>query len=56
MVASVDTITQVIQVVRKHVSDETMQVIIQELLQVPGNKSFQDTVQRMADLTKSVTE
>jgi hypothetical protein len=50
MVASVSSIEAVVRIVRKHVSDEKFQVIVSELIDVPGNASFRESVMRLADL------
>ena len=49
MVASVDTITDVIRVVRHHVNDDTFRAIINGLSNVSGNKSFRETIQRLKE-------
>lgn len=48
MVASYDTVEAIYRTVRKHVSDEQMEGIIDELLLLPGNKSVRDTIRRLA--------
>ena len=47
MVASYDTISQIMEVVKRHVTEAQLRRILQELLEVPGSKSFRDTVQRL---------
>jgi hypothetical protein len=47
MVASVDTVNQLIHVLQTHVDDKTMTKIIQDLELIPGNQSFKDTVIRL---------
>jgi hypothetical protein len=47
MVASVNTVDQVLEVLEKHVDPATMVKILDELLDVPGNKSFRDTITLM---------
>lgn len=51
MVASNDTVAQVIAVVRRHIDNETWLRILAELEEVPGNKSFRDTIKRMRKIT-----
>lgn len=56
MSASHETVEQVYRVVRKvllrHTTEEqtniVMEKIVDELLEVPGNKSFRETVRRLA--------
>jgi hypothetical protein len=48
MVASNQTIEAIYSAVRRHVTDEQMQSIIADLLKIAGNKSFRDTVKRLA--------
>lgn len=50
MVASYDTVEQVYRAVRRHVTDEQMEAIVDDLLQISGNKSFRDTIKRLAVL------
>jgi hypothetical protein len=47
MAASYDTVARVLHVVRRHVDDRTVLKIALDLLDVPGNRSFRDTVQRL---------
>jgi len=44
MVASNDTIVQVIRVLKRHVDNATLRRIFADLRSVPGNKSFRDTI------------
>lgn len=50
MVASHETVEQIYMVVRKHVTGKQMELILRDLLEVPGNKSFRDTIGRLADI------
>jgi len=53
MVASNDTTVRLIyEVLKRHVSDDQMQAIIEDLMNVPGNKSFRDTIERLRDTIK----
>jgi hypothetical protein len=47
MVASYDTIVDVLKVIRKHVNDSTFEVILHDLLKVEGNESFKQTIRRL---------
>ena len=49
MSASHDTVEKVLDVVLKHVDRRTAGKIIDELLDIPGNQSFRDTVVRLRD-------
>jgi len=48
MAASDRTVEEIVKVISKHVDLETMQKIVAELLLVPGNQSFRDTIQKLA--------
>lgn len=53
MVASNDTTVRLIyEVLKRHVSDDQMQAIIEDLMNVPRNKSFRDTIERLRDTIK----
>ena len=47
MIASNDTVEKVLDVVAKHVSPKTLLKIAEGLVEVPGNKSFRDTVEKI---------
>ena len=47
MAASKSTVERVLEVILKHVPKETALKILEELMTVPGNKSFCDTIERM---------
>ena len=47
MAASKSTVERVLEVILKHVPKETALKILEELMTVPGNKSFRDTIERM---------
>lgn len=48
MPASEKTITEVLIVIRRHVEDDTLRKIVKDLLDVQGNKSFRDTILKLA--------
>ena len=48
MPASRDTVEAVPEVVRRHVSEQQLRRIVRDLLDVPGNASFRETIRRMA--------
>jgi hypothetical protein len=50
MAASYQTVEEIYRVVRRHVTDEQMRKIIDDLLRVEGNRSFRDTIKRLAEL------
>lgn len=50
MVASVDTIERVLDVIERHVDEETLRKILVDLVAVPGNVSFRQTIIRMRRL------
>ena len=39
-------------VIRKHVTDTQIRLILEDLISMPGNKSFRDTVGRLMELEK----
>jgi hypothetical protein len=39
---------EILRITRKHVAQATLDRIVEELLEVPGNKSFRDTVEFIA--------
>ena len=48
MATSKSTVERVLEVILKqHVPKETALTILEELMTVPGNKSFRDTIERM---------
>jgi hypothetical protein len=49
MAASDQTVRDVLKVMRKHVDQPTLEKIMDELLDVPGNESFRETIQKLAE-------
>lgn len=49
MVPSVDTIQQILEVMGRHVDKPTLKRIVDQLVEIPGNQSFQDTVMRIKE-------
>jgi hypothetical protein len=49
MVASNDTVTKIYWVIRKHCTDSQIKAIIKDLIDVPGNQSFRDTIIRLQE-------
>lgn len=48
MVASTDTIKQILEVIQKHVRDEdAIRCILRDLKKIPGNASFVATIEKM---------
>jgi hypothetical protein len=47
MAASHATVEEVLAIVRRHVSDEIMTTLFEELLKIPGNNSFVETIRRL---------
>ena len=47
MVASNDTVQQILNVILRHVDRPTVKRIVEDLMSVSGNKSFRDTIERM---------
>jgi hypothetical protein len=48
MVASYNTVEQIYRIMQKHCTDQQIEKIIDDLLQVPGNDSFRRTINRLA--------
>ena len=53
MVASFDTIERIFEVMVRHCTPEQIAAIVQDLQSVPGNKSFRDTIERLALLQRT---
>ena len=48
MDGSKDPVQEIGKVLRKHVDHATLQKIIEDLQDVPGNKSFRDVIERLS--------
>ena len=48
MPASNDTIREIAKALRRHVDAATLEKIVNELLDVPGNRSFRETIEALA--------
>lgn len=48
MVVSLQTIDSIIEVVRRHVDEDTFKLIVADLLKVQGNRSFHGTINNLA--------
>jgi hypothetical protein len=54
MAASNDTVREIAKVLRRHVDQATLERVVHDLLEVPGNKSFRDAIEMLArDLVRS---
>ena len=52
MAASDATVREIAKALRRHVDQQTLEKVINDLLDVPGDKGFRDTVEQLAhDLT-----
>ena len=49
MAASDQTVREVLRVIQNHVDQATLEKIVDELLDVPGNESFRETIQKLAE-------
>jgi hypothetical protein len=47
MPASTNTVKEIVNVLRKHVDHPTLMKIVDDLCDVPGNKSFRDTIEML---------
>lgn len=47
MVASNNTVREILQVISNHVNEAQLRVIIRDLKKIEGNQSFKDTIIRM---------
>lgn len=48
MAASDKTIVEILRVIRQHVDEKTMRKIVKDLMHVQGNRSFRDTIVKLA--------
>jgi hypothetical protein len=46
--ASRNTVEAVLEVIQRHVTEPQLRRIVRDLLDVPGNASFRETIRRMA--------
>lgn len=53
MVASLDTLGKVAEVIEKYVAEEDLADFMLELLAIPGNKSFKDSVLALDEIIGS---
>ena len=49
MEVSDQAVREIVRVIRKHVDQATLERMVEELIDVPGNKNFRDLVQVIAD-------
>ena len=54
MVASNDTVKLMLEIIRRHVTENQLRAIIVELMLVPGNSSFRETIKKMRDFLSGV--
>jgi len=47
MAASDQTVLEVLRVIQNHVDQASLEKIMDELLDVPGNESFRETIQKL---------
>jgi hypothetical protein len=48
MASSNDTIREIAKALRRHVDAATLEKVVNELLDVPGNRDFRDSVEELA--------
>ena len=48
MPPSDDSIREIAKALRRHVDAATLETVVNELLDVPGNKSFRDAIEALA--------
>ena len=48
MAASDATVREIAKALRRHVDQQTLEKVINDLLDVPGDKSFRDTIEQLA--------
>lgn len=48
MAASDHTVSRILRVIKRHIDGETARRIVRDLMEIPGNRSFRDTVEKMA--------
>jgi hypothetical protein len=52
MVVSRDTTLSIYLIFEQHLSEQQMDLVLGDLLEVPGNRSFRDTIERLLYLHK----
>ena len=55
MAASDATVHEIAKALRRHVDQQTLEKVINDLLDVPGDKSFRDTVEKLAHDLRTTT-
>ena len=53
MTAGTHTVKAIAAVMVRHVDRQTIEKIVDELLDIPGNASFRETISRLADELRS---
>ncbi len=53
MVAANKTISQVYEVLKRHIPKHKILTVLDELSQIPGNSSFTQTIRKLSDLHTS---
>jgi hypothetical protein len=53
MTAGTHTVKAIAAVMVRHVDRQTIEKIVDELLDIPGNASFRETIRRLADELRS---
>ena len=48
MAASDATVREIAKALRRHVDQQTLEKVINDLLDVPGDKRFRDTIEQLA--------
>lgn len=50
MVASPETIERIYNVIRRHVPDKQIALILRDLVDIPGNRSFRETIMKLVEV------
>jgi hypothetical protein len=53
MAASDFTVREIAKVLREHVDEETLEKIVNELFEIRGDKSFRETIEKLAHALKA---
>jgi hypothetical protein len=48
MTASNDTMREIAKALRRHIDTATLEKVVNELLDVPGNRDFRDAIEELA--------
>ena len=56
MSASYDTMIRIHNVLLKYVDSRKLDAMLRDLLEIPGNRSFRESIQRLAEIREKINE